>query len=135
MAWFLDTNARIAHLRGRHPQLSQRWQQHRANELAIPLPVYAELLVGAEKSTQRERVLRQIDLLREAHDIVELSEDVAERYASIRADLERRGVIIGNNDLWIAATALVHRAILVTNNTGEFSRVAAGLSFEDWTQP
>lgn len=50
MAWFLDTNACIAHLRGRHPQLSSRWGQHRAEDLAIPLTTYAELLVGAEKS-------------------------------------------------------------------------------------
>jgi tRNA(fMet)-specific endonuclease VapC len=31
--------------------------------------------------------------------------------------------MIGTNDLWIAAAAIVHGAPLVTNNTGEFSRV------------
>ena len=134
MAWFLDTNACIMHLRGRHPQLSTQWRQHRAEDLAIPLTTYAELLVGAEKSSQPERVLQQIELLLEAHEIVEITEEVAEHYARIRADLEKRGVTIGGNDLWIAATALAHGAILVTNNTGEFSRVP-GLAIEDWTQP
>ncbi len=134
MAWFLDTNACIMHLRGRHPQLTQRWGQHRAEDLAIPLTVYAELLVGAEKSGQPERVLREIERLLEAHEIVELTEEVAEHYARIRADLEARGAVIGGNDLWIAATALAHGATLVTNNTGEFSRVT-GLTIEDWTQP
>ena len=133
MAWFLDTNACIMHLRGRHPQLSQRWRQHRAEELAIPLTVYAELLVGAEKSSRREHGLRQIEALLAAHEIVELTEEVAGHYARIRADLEARGVVIGGNDLWIAATALAHGAILVTNNTAEFTRVA-GLAIEDWTQ-
>ena len=52
--------------------------------------------------------------------------------ACIRADLETRGVVIGGNDLWIAATALAHGATLVTNNTAEFSRVP-GLQLEDWT--
>ena len=134
MAWFLDTNACIMHLRGRHAQLSQRWRQHHAEDLAIPLTVYAELLVGAEKSSQPERVLREIERLLEAHEIADLTEEVAEHYARIRADLEARGPAIGGNDLWIPATALVHGATLVTNNTGEFSRVT-GLTIMDWTQP
>ena len=135
MAWFLDTNACIMHLRGRHPQLSARWRQHRAEDLAIPLTAYAELLVGAEKSSQPERVLRQIELLLEAHEIVEITEEVAEHCARIRADLETRGATIDGNDLRIAATALLLSAsTLVTNNTGEFSRVP-GLLIEDWTQP
>ena len=132
MAWFLDTNACIMHLRGRHPQLSGRWRKQRAEDIAIPLTTYAELLVGAEKSSQPERVLRQIETLLEAHEIVEITEEVAEHYARIRADLETRGVVIGGNDLWIAATALAHGATLVTNNTAEFSRVP-GLQLEDWT--
>jgi tRNA(fMet)-specific endonuclease VapC len=134
MTWFLDTNACIMHLRGRHPQLSERWRQHRAEDVAIPLTAYAELLVGAEKSSQPEQVLRQIELLLEAHEIVELTEEVAEHYARVRAELERRGAVIGGNDLWIAATALAHGATLVTNNVGEFSRVP-GLAMEDWTVP
>jgi tRNA(fMet)-specific endonuclease VapC len=134
MAWFLDTNMCIMHLRGRHPLLSARWRQHRAEDLALPLTTYAELLVGAEKSSQRERVLRQIELFLEAHEIVEITEEVAEHYARIRASLESGGVIIGNNDLWIAATTLAHGATLVTNNTAEFARVP-GLLFEDWTLP
>lgn len=81
MAWFLDTNACIMHLRGRHPQLSAKWSQHRAEDLAIPLAVYAELLVGAEKSSHPERVRQQIELLLEAHEIVEITEEVAGHYA------------------------------------------------------
>lgn len=133
MAWFLDTNACITYLRDTSPQLSARWQQHRADELAIPLPVYAELLLGAEKSNRRDRVLGEVQSLLLAHRLVELNDDVAQQYARVRADLEPRGLMIGNNDVWIAATALAHGAVLVTNNTDEFSRVA-NLSIEDWTQ-
>lgn len=134
MAWFLDTNACIMHLRGRHPQLTSRWRQHRADEIALPLPVYAELLVGAEKSSDPVRVLHEIEQLLIAHEIVEITEAVAETYARIRADLERRGQAIGANDFWIAAAAVAHGATLVTNNTAEFSRIPS-LLIEDWSQP
>ena len=52
-------------------------------------------------------------------------------YASIRADLERRGQVIGQNDMLIAAHALALNAILVTDNVREFKRVK-GLRIENW---
>ncbi|MGA2235080.1 MAG: hypothetical protein ABSG23_06375 [Terriglobales bacterium] len=36
-----------------------------------------------------------------------LPESAAEAYGSIRAELEAKGEMIGNNDLWIAAHAVV----------------------------
>jgi predicted nucleic acid-binding protein len=50
-------------------------------------------------------------------------ESSAEAYGSIRAELEARGEMIGNNDLWIAAHAVVAGLTLVTNNESEFQRV------------
>ena len=37
------------------------------------------------------------------------------------------------NDLMIAAVAAAHKAVVVTNNTREFSRIQ-GLLLEDWEQ-
>jgi len=54
-------------------------------------------------------------------------------YAEIRADLEKRGTVIGPNDLIIAATAIMYNAILVTANFKEFSRIKK-LGVEDWTK-
>ena len=45
-----------------------------------------------------------------------------ETYGAVRADLERRGEIIGNNDLWIAAPP-AGGLILATNNPPEFARI------------
>ena len=55
----------------------------------------------------------------------------AEKYGSVRADLEVRGQLIGANDLLIAAVALAHDVTLVTHNTSEFSRIR-DLKLEDW---
>ncbi len=46
--------------------------------------------------------------------------------------LEYKGQVIGNNDIMIAATALIRNATLVTSNTREFSRID-GLKLDDWT--
>ena len=45
-----------------------------------------------------------------------------------------RGLLIGGNDLLIAAIALAKGCTLVTHNTAEFSRVAV-LVIEDWQVP
>jgi tRNA(fMet)-specific endonuclease VapC len=52
-------------------------------------------------------------------------------YAQIRADLKKRGVMIGANDLLIAAHARSLGLTLITNNTREFRRVR-NLSIENW---
>jgi tRNA(fMet)-specific endonuclease VapC len=55
----------------------------------------------------------------------------AEAYAEIRADLARRGQLIGPNDLVTAAICLAHDITLVTHNVTEFGRIGK-LRIEDW---
>jgi tRNA(fMet)-specific endonuclease VapC len=64
-------------------------------------------------------------------NIAAFDEDAAVSYGNIRATLEKKGEIIGSNDLLIAAHALAHNKILVTNNIREFSRVP-NLILENW---
>jgi hypothetical protein len=64
-------------------------------------------------------------------DAVELDENAALHYTQIRADLTRRGAMIGANDLVIAAHARARGFTLVTNNTAEFER-ARDLRLENW---
>ena len=51
--------------------------------------------------------------------------------AEIRADLERRGTMIGGYDLLIAGHARSRGLVVVTGNLREFKRVD-GLRCEDW---
>lgn len=48
---------------------------------------------------------------------------VAEYFGRVKADLQKRGAMVADNDLWIAAHALEHDATLVTNNERDFSRI------------
>jgi tRNA(fMet)-specific endonuclease VapC len=57
-------------------------------------------------------------------------------YAEIRADLKKpRSVMIGANDLFIAAHARALGLTLVTNKTAEFERVTETCAIENWTLP
>ena len=67
-------------------------------------------------------------------EAVAFDEEAALHYAEIRADLKRRGVMIGANDLFIAAHARALGVTLVTNNVNEFERVS-DLRIETWTVP
>ncbi|MCL2518538.1 MAG: hypothetical protein FWF15_08255, partial [Oscillospiraceae bacterium] len=53
-------------------------------------------------------------------------------YGSIRVNLQRKGTLIGQMDLLIAAHARTCKLIVVINNVREFTRVE-GLTIEDWT--
>lgn len=70
-------------------------------------------------------------LLFEGIPVLPFDEQAAMHYGIIRANLTQRGLLIGPNDLQIAAVALRHGATVVTHNQQEFSRVP-GLLLEDW---
>ncbi len=104
-----------------------------ASLFKVPAVVKAELLLGAEKSSRPEEERLRVESLLLPFEIVPFDEACAVQYARIRAHLERKGKTIGSNDYLIAATALAHSAVLVTNNVNEFKRIP-GLSLESWAE-
>ena len=95
--------------------------------------VKGELFYGAMKSNNLEKTLdRQQEFLK-LFVSLPFDDDASLIYGRIRAELSAKGIIIGANDLQIAAIAMVNNLILVTHNVREFSRVN-GLRFEDWEE-
>lgn len=129
--FLLDTNICIYIAKHNPPVVRERFARHQSDELAMSVITLGELRFGAEKSQARERSLAALAHLESLIQVVELSETVGEHYGQIRADLQAKGQIIGNNDLWLAAHARSQGWILVTNNLGEFNRVA-DLKLENW---
>ena len=62
------------------------------------------------------------DILRH-YASLDVTEPVAWKYAEISRRLRARGERIGDNDLWIAATALAHEYHLATRNVAHFRRI------------
>lgn len=131
--FLLDTNICI-YIRQRRPQtVLARFEMLRAGEAALSVITYGELLYGAAKSVQRELGLKRLMELTSLVPVLPLPEDAATEYGSIRALLEKRGEMIGGNDLWIAAHAKASGLIVVTNNEDEFDRVP-GLKVQNWVK-
>ena len=63
--------------------------------------------------------------------VIEISELVAWEMSRIARVLKPAGLPIGDNDLWIAATALAHDLPLVSRNTRHFSRIP-GLAIAEY---
>jgi tRNA(fMet)-specific endonuclease VapC len=102
-------------------------------EIAIPSIVKAELILGAYKGQFPDKTLEKLEKFLQPFEVVPFDDQAAYRYAEVRSKLEKEGRIIGPNDLIIAALALYHDAVLVTNNVIEFTRVE-GLQIENWKE-
>ena len=129
--YLLDTNICIYIRKQRPEEVLRRFRKLRIGEAALSVITYGELLYGAVKSEQRVAAMEQLRELLILLPALALPETAAEAYGRIRAELESKGEMIGNNDLWIAAHAIAARLILVTNNEREFRRVRE-LKVQNW---
>ena len=129
--YLLDTNACIRILRNTSRPLLDRFQRHDPSEIKLCSVVKAELYYGAQRNTQKEANLLLLQRFFMTFESVPFNDESADHYGQIRVDLERAGLMIGPNDLMIAAIARAHGLVLVTHNTDEFSRVS-DLRLDDW---
>lgn len=129
--YLLDTNICIYIRQKRPEEVLRRFRKLRPGEAVLSVITYGELLSGAAKSAQRVAALERLRELVNLLPALSLPETAAEAYGTIRAELEAKGEMIGNNDLWIAAHAVAAGLTLVTNNEREFRRVR-GLKVQNW---
>jgi tRNA(fMet)-specific endonuclease VapC len=133
MLYMLDTDICVYIARQSNPKVMARFAKYVPGDLGISVVGYGELRIGTEKSKRRADGLKALDIFIQVVRVLPIDPEVGEFYASIRADLERRGQIIGANDLWIASHCLHLGLTLVTNNEREFKRIP-NLAIENWTQ-
>jgi tRNA(fMet)-specific endonuclease VapC len=131
--YLLDTDTCAFVLRRTSDTLLERIQAVPLSQQAMSVVTYAELLYGVQLSSKKKANQAAVDALAHHLAVLDWSRDAALHYAQIRADLKKRGAMIGANDLMIAAQALSVGAVVVTNNTKDFTRVK-GLAVENWLQ-
>ena len=131
MRYLFDANACIGLMNDTAPRLLGRMRRHATSDIGLPAPVIFELYYGAFKSRHQNRNLAVIGNL--GFEVVPFDAADALAAGAVRAQLEHAGRPIGPYDTLIAGQALARGLVLVTANTGEFSRVA-GLDCEDWSR-
>ena len=129
--YMLDTNM-IAYAKNRRPIIVlERLLMHEPSEIAVSSITMAELEFGIQNSSRPEQNRMALMLFMAGISILPFDTNAAMEYGDIRHKLKEQGMLIGGNDLLIAAHARSLVIILVTHNTREFSRVE-NLRIEDW---
>lgn len=133
MKYMLDTNICIYLMNGKDDKLAMKFNKNNPNDLCISNITYSELMYGVEKSKNKELNFSRLLLFLSEINILNYDFNASEEYGRIRILLEKKGNIIGSNDLFIAAHAKSLGLTLITNNEKEFSKVN-GLKVENWIE-
>lgn len=131
LKWLLDTNACITLMNRSSERVYQELMKHPVESVGMSVISLYELEYGVSKSKKKADNRKTLEGFKKYIQTYSWTEEYARLGGDIRADLERRGELIGPHDILIAAHALTLRATLVTNNMKEFKRIK-GLKVVDW---
>lgn len=126
MKYVLDTSAFSAAMR-RDAGLLTLLRKHRPGDIATVPPVVAEIQYGIARldSSSRRYLLLQSerDRLLSLIRVLPWTPESSANFGEIKADLERRGELIDDFDIAIAAIALAHKCSVITANLRHFRKV------------
>jgi len=129
--YLLDTNICIYIINKKPRSVVEKIKKLKPSQVKLSAISIGELEYGVSKSKNREKNRNALIDFVSGFDILPFTDSDAEVFGLVRADLERRGTVIGSYDMQIAAQSISNDLILVTNNTGEFERIN-GLKLENW---
>ena len=120
--YLIDSDWIIDALHGRS-EVTQTLLTLASQGLAVSLISYGELYQGAYYANDPRAALRGLRQFLRGKRLLPLTKAIMERFGVVRGELQRRGQLIGDPDLLIAATALEHDVTLLTRNRKHFSRI------------
>ncbi|MBM3531582.1 MAG: type II toxin-antitoxin system VapC family toxin [Alphaproteobacteria bacterium] len=133
MRYLLDTNIVSDLVRRPQGTVAARIAEVGEGEICTSIIVASELRYGSMKRDLSE-LSERVEAALKRFDVLDYKPPADAAYGRIRARLERSRMMIGANDLFIAAHALALGLTLVTDNDREFARVD-GLPLVNWLRP
>lgn len=100
---------------------------------AVSIVTYGELLFEAYRSKRKVENLAKAHRLSELFPIIDVSKAIIETFASLKADLSKKGVNVDDFDLLVGSTALIMNYTVVTNNEKYFRKIP-NLEIVNWTK-
>ncbi len=126
MRYVLDTTAFSAAMR-RDADLLRMLREYPPGDIVTVPPVVAEIQYGIERldsSSKKYFLLKsEKDRLLSIINLLPWSSESSDHFGKIKADLERRGKLIDDFDVAIAAIAMAHKCGVITGNLNHFQRV------------
>ncbi|MCI5113774.1 MAG: type II toxin-antitoxin system VapC family toxin [Candidatus Electrothrix sp. AW2] len=135
MGLILDTNVFIHYERSRASLDFSQWEEY--GDVYISAVTASELLVGvhyAQNDAQRTRRSAFVEAVLARVPVLGFETEEARVHAGLFAALSKQGKMIGAHDLMIAATAIAHNCVVLTENIREFARVP-GLETVSFNRP
>lgn len=127
----LDSDTLSAILSGRQGALYNAKDYLRKNShLSFSAITEFEVLRGLKWKNADRQIDRFVQVCRTS-DIRPVTSVIVEIASNVHVPLRRNGVMIGDADILIAATAIAADCPLATNNVRHFSRID-GLQIENW---
>lgn len=86
------------------------------------------------KGLKAKKAQKQIDAFIKfcmCNNVLPISDDAIMKAADIYASLKEQGELISDGDILVAAIAITHNLVLITNNTNHFPRIK-DLKLENW---
>lgn len=128
----LDTDTASYIIKGKSPAIDAHLRTLKVRQVCISAVTRAELRFGVQLS-RSHRLTAEVERFLSGIYTLPWDEAAADRFAEVRADLERTGTPIGIMDTLIAAHAKAIQATLVTNNVKHF-RLVKDLPIENWAE-
>lgn len=129
--YLLDTNIISYWMRG-DMKVINHIKKYSPSDLSLSSITLAEIWYGIEKSpVKKKERLAKIKHISSLLELYPFDEAAAERYAVIRAKLEKEGMMISERDTQIASIAMANKLTVATHNVKEFSRIEK-LKVDDW---
>lgn len=129
MSYLFDTCV-LSQLRKSVPENVKTWFETKEQHLFyISVVTIAELLDGIERLPESKKKKDLEDWFygdihsRFKDRILPIDDHIAKEWAYLNAGLQRKGVSVGVQDLYIAATAKAHGFALITLNTKDFQQI------------
>ena len=130
LKYLLDTNIVIYVIKRRPIEILDTFNNN-TGKMAVSSITEAELYYGVEKSQRPTDNGRIVEDFLSRLTVLPYDSKAASHFGNIKADLAKKGTLIGENDIHITAHARSQGLVLVSNNLREFQRIQ-GLMLENW---
>ncbi len=122
MKYLVDSDWIVDYLAGRQHAIDLL--SSLANEgMAISLITFGEIYEGIYYGRDPQRSEEGFRKFLRGVDVLPLNRTIMQRFARIRGELRRKGQLIGDPDILIAASAIHYDLILLTRNKKDYERI------------